>query len=87
MNRFTNNRDENKMHQLSRMQTAIVLDELPKNVLAQVEQNKSDVYKLSEILSDVDLSGYFDKITDKNQQTNFVANHIFEFFKQRSAKQ
>lgn len=69
----------------SSIQTAMVLDELPAEVLKEIEENQESVENIKIALKrpGVNLNGYFDKITDPEMQINFTADHIHSFFEQR----
>ncbi len=69
----------------SRMQTAIVLDELPSHVLTAIEENPENLEAIKTALRDegVKLAGYFDKIKDPEDQVNFTAQQIYNLFQAR----
>lgn len=70
------------------IQTAMVLDGLPVPVQKIIEKNQENVEKIKEALQDpkVKLVGYFDKITDPEEQLNFTAQAIVEYFKQKKER-
>ena len=72
----------------SSIQTAMVLDELPTDVCKEIEDNQESLEAIKTALKKpgVKLNGYFDKITDPEEQVNFTADHILAFFKQRRAR-
>ncbi len=72
----------------SSIQTAIVLDELPLRALAVIEEKQEDLEAIKVALrgNDVKLSGYFDKITDHEEQVKFTAENIHAFFTKRRAR-
>ena len=69
----------------SSIQTAMVLDELPAEVLKEIENNQESLETIKTALKKpgVKLAGYFNKITDPEEQVDFTAEHILAFFKQR----
>jgi serine kinase of HPr protein (carbohydrate metabolism regulator) len=69
----------------SSIQTAMVLDELPAEVLTEIEDNQESLETIRTALKkpDVNLAGYFTNITDPEEQVDFTAKHILAFFKQR----
>lgn len=73
------------MNPLSSIQTAIVLDELPAEVLKEIEGNQKSLKNIKIALKKpgVKLNGYFEKVTDPEEQVRFTAENIYNFFEQR----
>lgn len=67
------------------MQTAMVLDELPPEVLAEIELHQESLKDIESALRnpDVKLAGYFRDITDPEEQVKFAAVNILYFFENR----
>jgi len=67
------------------MQVAIVLDELPAEVLQEIEDNQESLEIIKAALKKpgVKLSGYFRDITDPGIQVDFTARNLFDYLKRR----
>lgn len=73
---------------LVNIQVAMILDELPNDVLKQIEEGQQSLETITLALraDGVKLAGYFDKITDPEAQIKFTAEHIFNYFEGRRAR-
>lgn len=68
-------------------QEVILLDELPEEILKEVETNPTDYDTVYNALIKADISGYFSKIESKIEQTHFAAKMVQNFFQVRSERQ
>ena len=68
---------------LHRMQTAMFLDDLPKDLLTEIEKDPTNIEHTKTVLKDYDLSSLFRESTTPEDPLQFVAFSIMSFFLNR----